>query len=151
MLLMKDPIQAVKTAMALAEHAHEGQVDKQGEPYYWHVLRVGLSGATTEEKIVGLLHDTIEDLTFLDLEVILDFFGPEIADAVEAISRRDNETYEEFILRVKTNTLATKVKLRDISDNVARMNRLPNETINRLLPRYQKARAMLDPSLSDYR
>lgn len=48
-------------AVTLALKAHEGQVDKSGMPYAGHIMRVMASGRTMDEKIVGVLHDVVED------------------------------------------------------------------------------------------
>jgi GTP diphosphokinase / guanosine-3',5'-bis(diphosphate) 3'-diphosphatase len=48
-------------AIALAQTAHANQVDKAGAPYIGHPLRVMNSLSTVAEKIVGVLHDSIED------------------------------------------------------------------------------------------
>lgn len=48
-------------AIKIAEKAHRKQVDKYGAPYIMHVMRVMNFGKTLDEKIVGILHDVIED------------------------------------------------------------------------------------------
>jgi len=51
----------IERAIAIAAEAHEGKVDKAGAPYILHPLRVMLKMATTEERIVAVLHDVVED------------------------------------------------------------------------------------------
>ena len=48
-------------AITLALKAHEGQVDKSSMPYAGHIMRVMAAGRTMDEKIVGVLHDVVED------------------------------------------------------------------------------------------
>ena len=48
-------------AITLALKAHEEQVDKSGMPYAGHIMRVMATGRTIDEKIVGVLHDVVED------------------------------------------------------------------------------------------
>ena len=48
-------------AIKIAVEAHTGQVDKGGNPYILHPLRVMLSLNSEEERIVGVLHDVVED------------------------------------------------------------------------------------------
>lgn len=48
-------------AIKIATNAHEEQVDKAGKPYIDHPLRVMNMGVTDDEKIVGVLHDVVED------------------------------------------------------------------------------------------
>jgi len=48
-------------AILIASTAHQGQMDKAGEPYILHPLRVMLTRRTETERICAVLHDVIED------------------------------------------------------------------------------------------
>lgn len=104
-------------ALKLAYEAHEGQVDKAGASYILHCLRVAEAMTTTEEKIVAILHDIVEDteITFEWLEH--EGFSEEVVTAVKAITRELEEPYNEYLRRVAQNELAYKVKLADMMDN----------------------------------
>lgn len=124
--------------------AHRGQTDKAGEEYFQHPMRVGLRGRTSEEKIVGMLHDVLEDSPISSEDLRAEGFTEEIISAVEALTRRQDETYDDFILRCSANPLARSVKLNDLADNmdVSRLRELgPSDTER--LNRYIKARRML--------
>lgn len=54
----------LEKALILAAKAHTGQVDKGGAPYILHPIRVMLACEGEKEKIVALLHDTLEDTRF---------------------------------------------------------------------------------------
>lgn len=87
------------------------------------------------ERIVGVLHDVIEDThwTFEDLEK--EGFSKEIIDALKCVTKTsDVEDYEEFINRVKINPLAIKVKLNDLRDNmdIRRMPEVLESDLKRL-------------------
>ena len=51
----------LQKAISIAVKAHEGQIDKGGNPYILHPLRVMMSLRTVDEMIVGVLHDVVED------------------------------------------------------------------------------------------
>lgn len=51
----------LEKAIIIATTAHLGQVDKAGDPYVLHPIRVMLLGKTGNEKICGILHDVVED------------------------------------------------------------------------------------------
>ncbi len=106
----------VETAKALAAKAHEGQTDKAGLPYITHPERVASRLNAPEAQVVGWLHDTVED-TALTIGDIRERFGPETAAAVDAISRRDGETWPDYIDRVAANPIARQVKISDLIDN----------------------------------
>lgn len=130
-------------AIKLATGAHDGQVDKIGLPYILHPLRVMLKGQTEEERIVGVLHDVVED-TYVTVSIINQFFGPEIAEAVNAITfNAGAETRDEYYARVKANPLALTVKLHDVNDNLSRLDGLDDETRDRLVSKYTHALEVL--------
>ena len=51
----------LQRAIEIAVEAHREQTDKAGAPYLLHSLRVMMSLDTDEERIVGVLHDVVED------------------------------------------------------------------------------------------
>lgn len=125
----------LSNAISLALKAHEGQVDKSGMPYAGHIMRVMAAGRTMDEKIVGVLHDVVED-TEWTFEALLDEgFPVHIVDALRCVTKlSDNEPYDEFIERVMTNPLAAAVKINDLTDNmdVRRYNELSDWDVKRL-------------------
>ena len=58
-----------KEAKNIMSNAHLGQIDRLGQPYYLHPFRVGMAGYTFEERVVGYLHDVVED-TDIDLSYL---------------------------------------------------------------------------------
>lgn len=118
---------SLERAIALAALAHEGQVDKAGAPYILHPLRVMLRLQTTADRIVAVLHDVIEDCGWTLERVRQEGFSEEIVTALDAVSRRPSEVYEEFILRAAANEIGRRVKLADLEDNCD-TNRLPYVT-----------------------
>lgn len=131
---METPEQQLKRAILLATEAHKGQVDKYGQPYIGHPFRVMTAGHTLEEKIAGILHDVVEDTSWTLEQLAAENFSPKIVEAVDALTRRDNETYEENIARIEKNPLAIRVKLNDLTDNmdIRRCDQLTEEDIPRL-------------------
>ena len=117
----------VEAAKALATRAHSGQTDKAGLPYITHPERVAGRLDTPEEQVVGWLHDTVED-TEVTLSTIESQFGPEPTAAVDAISRREGETWSEYLDRVQENPVARAVKISDLIDN-SNLGRIPVVTM----------------------
>lgn len=115
-------------SIAFATNAHKTQEDKNHEDYITHPLRVMDKMETTKEKIVAILHDVLEDCPGTQEELRELIQDDEIWDALVAITRKEEkkdgkivrEVYKDYILRVKTNPLATKVKLADLEDNLSR-------------------------------
>ena len=117
----------VEAAKALAMRMHAGQTDKAGMPYIDHPMRVASRLDMLEDQVVGWLHDTVEDtpLTLSEIEVS---FGPETASAVDAITRREGEPWNDYIRRVGENPVARLVKISDLIDN-SNLSRLPRITM----------------------
>lgn len=128
------------TALAIAVEAHRGQVDKAGQPYILHPLRVMARVTTAEERLVAVLHDVVEDspTTLDDLRAA--GFDEAVVRAVDFLTRREDETYEAFIERVDGDALARRVKLADLEDNMTltRLRELDERAVERL-GRYMRA------------
>lgn len=125
----------------LADRSLEDVYDKAGMPIFSHCVRVSdrLSDKPDEFRIAGVLHDVVEDSAVFvdDIEFL---FGEEVAQAVDALTRRKEETYSDFIDRVKLNEIAREVKLSDLRDNmdITRLKRLEKKDLERL-KKYHKA------------
>ncbi len=106
-------------AQALARERHAGQKDLQGEPYFPHVQRVGQAGRDQNERLVGTLHDIIED-TDTNRDELLEKFPAEVVEAVEAITwdEEGGEAYDDYMDRVLANPLASAAKFFDTRDNM---------------------------------
>jgi (p)ppGpp synthase/HD superfamily hydrolase len=131
----------LKRAIEIATQAHEGQVDKASYPYIEHSLRVMSMGETVDEKIVGVLHDIVEDTDWTFEHLLTNGFSEEVVDALRCITKlSDDEPYDNFIERIKKNSLAVKVKLNDLKDNmdICRLSYISNKDTKRL-KKYLKA------------
>lgn len=127
-------IDLLALATEIAIEAHKGQVDKAGEDYILHPLRVSSMCETTEEKVVAVLHDTIED-TFVTRQYLEDKgFSALIIDAVESVTRQSNEHYSSFIKRCAKNPIGRVVKMNDLKDNMdlTRLNVIRHVDLERL-------------------
>ena len=105
-----------KKALRIAFDAHKDQTDKTGLPYIFHPFHLAEQMETEDEVIVALLHDVVEDseITFEDLRT--NGFPANVIDAIGLLTKDDNEKieYTDYILRIKNNPLAAKVKLADL-------------------------------------
>ena len=122
-------------AKAIATSAHEGQVDKAGKPYIEHPMRVMNMGKTVEEKIAGVLHDVVEDSDWTFEMLEKEGIPKDVMDALRCVTKlSEDEDYDHFIERVKTNPLAVKVKLNDLKDNmdITRLGEVTEKDLARL-------------------
>jgi (p)ppGpp synthase/HD superfamily hydrolase len=139
----------IPLAVEMANEVHWHQVDKAGQPYIWHPLRVSLQFTTPTFQIVALLHDVIEDApTPRDSAgvqaQIYSRFGVEVGDAVKAITHRKNEYLPDYWARAKANPIAHQVKIADVEDNLYRLSQIPDQaTQDRLYVKYTRAMEVL--------
>ncbi len=134
----------LERAIELAVQHHRGQVDKAGQPYILHPLRLMLAMPTEIEGIVAVLHDIVEDtpITFNDLRE--EGFSQKVISAIKCVTKQEGEDYNSFIERISHNPLATSVKLADLEDNMD-LSRLSDITEKDLLrvAKYQRAKKVL--------
>ena len=140
----KRPLSIFDRAIAMAAHAHAGQVDKAGQPYLLHVLRVMSHMTTDDERIVAILHDVVEDSDYTIEDVRAEQFPEEVVAAVALLTKPDSADYEKYVAAVSGNPLARAVKLADLEDNmdVRRITHPTDKDLARLL-KYRRAWAFL--------
>lgn len=156
-------------AIALAEFAHRNQVDKAGLPYIEHPRRVlekvKAQGALPYVQMAAILHDVTEDTAFTP-DMLLALGIPESAvEIIKLVDRGESKRYHFtdpngllltqtgqqsqidyfYYEAIKSNPGAVQVKLADIEDNLSpwRLAYLSEETQNRLIDKYTKARELL--------
>lgn len=105
-------------ALAFAAIKHRGTKRKNGDNYIIHPIRVSQEVKTERQKIIALIHDTVED-TETTLKEIETKFGFEVAWAVDCLTHRAGEVYRDYIERVKQDPDAVAVKIADICDNLS--------------------------------
>jgi (p)ppGpp synthase/HD superfamily hydrolase len=143
----------LEKAIQIAADAHEGAKDKAGAPYVLHPLRMMMKMDTDESRLVAILHDVAED-AHPDKGFTLEWFRSQglndsIILALDALTHRDGEDYNNYINRVAQNQLAVKVKLADLEDNmdISRINMPGKKDFDRLEKyalTYQRLKALAD-------
>jgi (p)ppGpp synthase/HD superfamily hydrolase len=130
----------VEDAVAIAAQAHRGQRDKAGAPYLLHPLRMMLRMDTEAAMMAAVLHDVVEDTEWTLDRLREEGIPEEVLEAVDRLTHRDGESYEEFVERVRTNPTARQVKIADLEDNmnIRRINQLGASDLERL-EKYHRA------------
>ena len=133
-------------AMKIAYNAHLGQLDYNDVPYIFHPYHLAEQMDDEISCTVALLHDVVEDtsLTFADLEQI---FPKQVVEIVMLLTHNEKVDYFDYIQNIKTNTIATKVKLADIEHNSNEDrsigSNLTQEQLLYWIEKYAKAKEML--------
>jgi (p)ppGpp synthase/HD superfamily hydrolase len=141
----------LERAIQIAAAAHAGQIDKAGQLYILHPLRVMLTVATMDERIAAVLHDVVEDTSITLERLRAEGFSPAVVEAVDALTKRPGEDRITAAKRAAANPIARVVKLADNADNMD-LSRIhnPSEKDFARLEEYQRVRTLLlnsDPAL----
>ncbi len=108
-------------ALDYATNAHSQQKRKNGRAYIIHPIRVANAlieeGEEPDVLIAALLHDVVED-TEKTMDEIKNEFGEKVAEIVEALTKKENESRESYLMRVSLNKTASKIKAYDALDNI---------------------------------
>ena len=131
---------ALDAALRIAVNAHAGQRDKIGQPYILHPIRVMLAMSTDAERTAAVLHDVVEDSAVTIDDLRREGFSEDVVHAVDAMTRRGGEGYEEYVERASRDPLARRIKIADLDDNMnlRRLHGLEDQDRERM-ERYRKA------------
>lgn len=134
-------------ALEIASRAHYGKKDKAGKDYIEHPKRVADKCYNPKERIVALLHDTIEDSDVTPEYLAETGFTEEIIKAILSVTKRGDESYEDFVRRAAQNPIGRQVKLHDLEDNldILRLEELSEKDLVRL-NKYMRAYRYLSSS-----
>ena len=133
-----------KKAMKLMIKYHKGQTDRAGLPYMLHPWHVAEQMLFSESTIVALLHDIIEDTECTIAILHKEGFSERVIEAVDILTHRKEDSYDEYINRISTNMLATEVKIEDLKHNMnlGRLKKVNDKDWERRR-RYEKSLALL--------
>lgn len=136
-------------AIEIAAKAHAGQVDKGGAPYILHPIRVMLNCESEAAKVCAALHDVIEDTNITLDDLRAEGFIDEIITILDCLTKRADESYDNFIDRVLSNETACRVKLADLADNMD-LTRIQNPTTKdeERIKKYNQAADRISDALS---
>lgn len=143
-----DDYDKLREAIIMAFEAHRGQKRQDGSDYIFHPLAVMIGlpqNAPIEARIVAVLHDAVEDgkMTFLAIQ---SNFGNEIFNTVAILTRKDEESYRQYIKRIhkSENEIAKMVKIADLKHNLNTIYNVEDDWKRAELKlRYEKALATL--------
>ncbi len=111
-------VPTLEDAIILAAEAHKSSpAGKGGKPYIFHALRVMMKLNSEIERTVGVLHDLIHiRFTLADLQE--KGYPEQVLQALDCLTKRSDESSDEFIERVKANPIARRVRIADLEDTM---------------------------------
>lgn len=128
-----------KKALKISFNVHKDQLDKSGMPYVYHPFHLAEQMDDEYSTCVALLHDVVED-TDTTLDDLAKIFPKEVADAIALMTHDDNVPYLDYVRTIKSNPIASKVKLADLKHNsdLTRLDKVDDKAIERV-EKYKKA------------
>ncbi len=135
---------SLERAIEIAATAHAGQLDKSGQPYILHPLRVMLAVNSEHERMAAVLHDVVEDSAITYDDLISEGFPTEVVEAVRALTRAKGASRIDAARKAVRNPIARVVKLADVADNMD-MTRIstPTEKDHARQREYEQVREIL--------
>ena len=145
-------IELIGHAYDVAEEMHRGQLRKSGEPYLIHPMAVAEIladlGMDEETIVAGLLHDVVEDTSYTEEELIVDF-GEDVTMLVDGVTKlaslkfeskeeRQAENLRKMFLAMSKDIRVLIIKLSDRLHNLRTINYMTHDKI------IEKCRETLD-------
>lgn len=129
-----------KKALVISFNAHKNQVDKSGMPYVYHPFHLAEQMDDEYSTCVALLHDVVEDTNITIADLKSEGFPSEVINAIELMTHDDSVPYLGYVKIIKTNPIASKVKLADLKHNsdLSRLDVVDNKVLERV-EKYKKA------------
>jgi len=133
-----------KKAMKIAFEVHKNQTDKNGMPYIYHPIHLAEQMKDEKTVCLALLHDTVEDGDITFEQLAKEGFSKDIIDALKLLTHDKSVPYLEYVKGIKTNAIATVVKLADLSHNsdLTRLDSVDEKALERV-EKYKKAIELL--------
>lgn len=112
--------QMLNAALVLAATKHDGQYDKQGVPYVFHVLKVQYLLKSSDEELncIALLHDILEDTDTTPEELYAAGMSKRVVNGVLFMTKEKGVSYADYLKKIATSKDAILVKMSDIRHNM---------------------------------
>jgi len=129
-------------AIALAAEVHSDQLDKAGKAYILHPIRMMMRLRTNDEDLmaIAILHDVVEDSHITLDDLFKMGFSFRVVNGVDGLTRRKDESYDQFIRRAAQNEDSRLIKIEDLRDNsdITRLKGIGKKDIERM-EKYHRA------------
>ena len=106
-----------KKALAFCYQAHAGQTDKTGLPYVFHPLHLAEQMTDEDTTVAALLHDVMEDTPYTEQDLRSLGVGDAVMEALRLLTHDPQVPYMDYVTAIKSNPIATAVKLADLRHN----------------------------------
>ncbi len=128
-------------AISITAKAFEEKLDKAGQPYILHCLRV-MNATKGDEctKCASVMHDLVEDTDYTFEQLTKLGFSDKTIGLLHLVTHQKNTDYMEYIKAIAVSDEATEIKLADLRDNsdITRLKGLGKKDLDRI-EKYHRA------------
>lgn len=119
-------------------------------PYVLHPLHLAEQMETETEVCAALLHDVLEDSVYTLSDLEQAGIPETVREALQLLTREPHTHYLDYVVRLRENPIARRVKLADLAHN-SNLNRLDYVTARdrRRVLKYRMAQAVLEDDQYD--
>ncbi len=140
----------IQKAMVISFHAHKDQTDKGGMPYVFHPFHVAEMLETEEEICTALLHDVVEDTDWTLDDLRKEGIPETVLAALSLMTHNDGTPYLYYVARLRSDPIARRVKLADLTHNSDPNRLVSNDAVSRRRRlKYAMAKAILQDDYYD--
>ena len=109
-------------AIDIVSHEFGDDLDLDGNPQLLHMAAVSAAGSNDDERLVGMLHDLVEDKEWTFEDLLRDGFPEHIVDTLRLLTHDKETPYMDYIRNIceSGNKVALAVKINDLNHNLKR-------------------------------
>ena len=128
-------------AISITAKAFENVLDKGGQPYILHCLRVMNNSVGNEDvKCAAVMHDLIEDTDYKFEDLTRLGFSDKVIGILHLLTHNPDTPYDDYIKAISVSEEASEIKRADLRDNsdITRLKGLRKKDLDRL-EKYHRA------------
>ena len=112
----------LKRAIDIVSHEFADDPDLDGNPQLLHMTAVSSAGKNDDERLVGLLHDLVEDKDWTFDDLLRDGFPKHIVDTLRLLTHDKEIPYMDYVRNIceSGDRVALAVKINDLNHNLKR-------------------------------
>jgi (p)ppGpp synthase/HD superfamily hydrolase len=120
--LGKDFESGIDRAIDIVSYEFAEDLDLDGNPQLLHMTAVSSAGKNDDERLVGMLHDLVEDKDWTFEDLLEDGFPEHIVDTLRLLTHDKQTPYMDYVKNIceSGNQVALAVKINDLNHNLKR-------------------------------
>ena len=120
--IQKEFSSGIRRALDLVTAAFQEELDLDGHSQLMHMTAVSIAGQNDDERLVGILHDIVEDTACTFDDLLMDGFPKRIVDSLRLLTHDKETPYMDYVKNIceSGDKVALAVKINDLNHNLKR-------------------------------